>query len=189
MVITTWRENLREMARFQGKNERQKPKRLARKEWGGDLLAQIAENPKRHKTHKKHAKPSGGVPCGLCIKKQKGTKHTNSGIPFCVFCVFLCYRHTTGKPRRCWVSALFCVFCVFSGNKKGAQGPCRCCYGQTSRIVLRFVIPVSTIAIPRAISFSIVAPICLVPLPLKAALERRLFFACSMSLPCGNLSR
>jgi hypothetical protein len=66
-------------------------KEAGQKAGGGDLLAQIAENPKRHKTHKKHAKPSGGVPCGLCIKKQKGTKHTNSGIPFCVFCVFLCY--------------------------------------------------------------------------------------------------
>lgn len=35
MVMATWLENLREMARFQGKNERQKPKRLARK--GGAL--------------------------------------------------------------------------------------------------------------------------------------------------------
>lgn len=59
--------------------------------------------PEKAQKTQKQPKASNGNAFGLCAKKQRHTKHTNSlgcHSCFCAFCVSLCAGNTTAKPCR-----------------------------------------------------------------------------------------
>lgn len=169
-----------------------------RKEWCLINLAAVdCLNPENTQNTQIRFKASNGAGFGLCAKKTKHTKHTNSMGCLSVFVpfVFSCVSTHNRKALSCLGFVLFlCLLCVFGflETKKGASSPpCINWHSniQTSLIILRLVNPTSIDATPAATSLSMVTAICLVLLPLNTAFDLRLFLACSISLPCGNFSR
>ena len=123
MVITTWRENLREMARFQGKNERQKPKRLARKEGGVICLLRSLKTQKGTKHTKNTLNPVVAYLAG-CVSKNK--KAQNTQIPASHFVCFVYSCVTDTQPQSRAVTGFrpfFVCFVCFREIKKGHKAP------------------------------------------------------------------